>query len=694
MILQARFKHMLFGAAAVALLTVLFIKTQGVQVKRHTRITAALYELERLEAACNEQLLKLRFGLLHHYDPLTQTLDRLRAVLYTELKPNLVSLYRHRNLQTIDRHLEATERQLVRKERLIEEFQSQNTTLNNSVRYFPMATARLLEAVRGRGQESLALSLSQLMRMVLLYNLTADEDMAWDIRALLDRLASAQSPDADVAEQMRLVMAHTQIILNQKPEVDQMVAELVSERGTESLNVLHEAYTVFHESQLRQTDVYRVGLYSFSVLLVGYIAAILLKLRRNIRLLEEHRRQLAQVNEDLEESKASLEQQAQTLEVANTELKRLSALKDELVANVSHELRTPLTAMKEGISLLMDRALGEITIEQRDFLGTMAEGADRLAELIGNLLDLSKIEAGKLQLVRRRVNVRSLIEQLTAQHQAMIKQRAVSLDAEPVPDVYADPHRILQVLANFFSNALKFTKADGRITFRLRQEDGVVVTSVQDNGVGIHQEDVSKLFQKFSQVGETRPQGTGLGLALCKELVELHQGTVAVTSEPGLGTTFTFTLPIYTPAFVLEDSFRRALAAAERARDGTVAVIVFDAEPVVRRWPSSDQGHTPEQQLEVLAEELRGHVHRGDCVVSIEPRWIVVLAVADETGAQAIMQRLHDRLEERMTSRRDSDRPPICAGMALYPRDGDQVHALFAKATAAPVRQSEVNGHV
>jgi len=377
-------------------------------------------------------------------------------------------------------------------------------------------------------------------------------------------------------------------------------------------------------------------------------------------------------------------EQAAILQAANVKLKELAAVKDEFVAKASHELRTPLTAIKEGISLMLDAALGPINDEQLDFMKTVDENIDRLTELISNMLDISKIEAGRMRLQRRRVDLRQLLETTLSGYRAFAGKRTLTTEPGEVPHVFADSNRIIQVLGNFISNAVKFSPANGAITFSLALRNGSVAVSVKDNGMGITQDDVPKLFKKFSQVGEgqNKPRGTGLGLALCKELVEMHRGAIAVDSVLGAGTTFTFTLPVYTSSFVLEESFAELVEAATANQQEAVTLVAIDNEPLLGRWPQA-QADQRVWHLEQVVEGVRKHLHRGDMVLAIEPHWVVVLAIADAEGAQAMMSRLRPALREWSDALvGTSEGAPVNFGAAVYPLDGASVHDLFAKATS------------
>jgi signal transduction histidine kinase len=372
------------------------------------------------------------------------------------------------------------------------------------------------------------------------------------------------------------------------------------------------------------------------------------------------------------------------LRTANQRLVELNAMKDGFVATASHELRTPLTAVKEGISLMLDGALGPIRSEQREFLQAVDEKIDRLTELIGNMFDLSKIEAGRMRLSRRRLDVRQVVASTLKSYQSVAGRRTITQELAPVPDVFADPNRLLQVLGNFFSNAVKFTREDGRIAFGVREQDGVVAVSVQDDGIGIAAEDLSKLFQRFSQVGhsQAKGRGTGLGLALCKELVELHGGAISVRSEPGSGSTFAFTLPVYRPALALEESFKELLGTAHPDDHQGVGLLVFDCEALCgqsAKSPSEGRSRFADQ----VATFMRKHVHSGDIVLHYEPRWVVVLALADAQGLQAMVARLQRVLRDWTVSQGFAGNGHMRCGVALYPEDGEDVQRLFARATTS-----------
>ncbi|MBI2173653.1 MAG: PAS domain-containing sensor histidine kinase, partial [Candidatus Omnitrophica bacterium] len=360
----------------------------------------------------------------------------------------------------------------------------------------------------------------------------------------------------------------------------------------------------------------------------------------------------------------------QALHSANKRLEELNDLKDDLIAKVSHELRTPLTSIKEGLSLLLDNVLGQTTAEQQDFLKTMDQDVNRLVEFVNVMLDISKIEAGRMRLQRQSVDPRLLIESLVASYQPLISRRKVCIDGDEAAAVLVDAERIRQVLTNLLSNALKHTQEEGSIYFHLKRADGMLGVAVEDNGPGIAPEDLPQLFQKFSQLGQPSTggsRGTGLGLVLCRELVELHGGRIEVVSEVGCGSTFTVWLPLYSDDLALIENFKELRSMAPGDKGDQVGLVAIKAARLV-------EGLTPQecsQALGQLVDEVRRYVHRGDIVMSVAPHWVVVLALGDESGAKAIVKRLQAMLAE-------SHRYGF--GMACYPVDGTGATAIFSRA--------------
>ena len=232
-----------------------------------------------------------------------------------------------------------------------------------------------------------------------------------------------------------------------------------------------------------------------------------------------------------------------------TREKEIEKMKNEFISSISHEIKTPLAIIKEAINLVVDEIPGKIVEPQRDVLTTAQKNIGRLSNIIGDLLDISKIESGKLELHTRLVNISELIKNTIPDFKYMAEQKGILLDYE-VPqakvDALCDPDKIRQVLVNLISNALKFTPQEGRVKVICNQEEDEVIVSVQDTGIGISEENIPNLFDRFTQFGRKAgpgEKGTGLGLAISKGIVELYKGRIWAESKLNKGSKFYFSLP-------------------------------------------------------------------------------------------------------------------------------------------------------
>lgn len=238
----------------------------------------------------------------------------------------------------------------------------------------------------------------------------------------------------------------------------------------------------------------------------------------------------------------------------NQKLKVLDRLKDEFVSLASHELRTPMTAIKSYLWLFLEDNKQVLDVKQKTYIERAYTSTDRLINLVNDMLNVSRIESGRLIINKKPMNIAELVAEVVSEIQptASEEHKEVTYLSSSVtyPLVQADPDKIKQVLLNLVGNSLKFTPPGGKIQISLSQKDGAIITAVQDSGKGISSEDMPKLFKKFAIVGTTTvlthgAQSTGLGLYISKSIVELHGGEVWVASEgEGKGATFSFSLPI------------------------------------------------------------------------------------------------------------------------------------------------------
>jgi PAS domain S-box-containing protein len=239
------------------------------------------------------------------------------------------------------------------------------------------------------------------------------------------------------------------------------------------------------------------------------------------------------------------------LEIRNREIERANRLKSEFLASMSHELRTPLHTIIGFTELLNEEQEGALNDAQRRFLGHIYRDSIHLLELINDVLDLSKIEAGGLALKSETYPLRRSIEEALSAIRPGAALKGVVVEERGTADwdVVADPLRVKEMLYNLLSNAVKFTPQGGRVWIETRVDSGFAHITVGDTGVGIAAEEQENIFDKFYQVGNTTTgvrEGTGLGLSITKELVQMHGGWMEVASKPGEGSRFTFTLPTST----------------------------------------------------------------------------------------------------------------------------------------------------
>jgi signal transduction histidine kinase len=237
-----------------------------------------------------------------------------------------------------------------------------------------------------------------------------------------------------------------------------------------------------------------------------------------------------------------IEDKSRQIEAANRH-------KSEFLANMSHELRTPLNAIIGFSEVLGERMFGELNEKQAEYTEDILSSGRHLLSLINEILDLSKVEAGRMELELATFDLPLAIDNARTFVRERATKHGINLDVvvdERLGDFTGDERKIKQILLNLLSNAVKFTPEGGRIGIKARQADGSVEISVSDTGIGIPPEDQAKIFEEFRQVGTADAQkreGTGLGLTLAKKFVELHGGKIWVESEVGKGSTFSFILP-------------------------------------------------------------------------------------------------------------------------------------------------------
>ncbi|MFB3886023.1 MAG: ATP-binding protein [Thermodesulfobacteriota bacterium] len=374
----------------------------------------------------------------------------------------------------------------------------------------------------------------------------------------------------------------------------------------------------------------------------------------------------------------SLKDHAAELERANEELRKIDEMKSEFVSVASHELRTPLSAIKNAVQLMLQGRTGEINENQTKFLSMAERNINRLTGILNSLLDLSRIESGKIEIKFEEVDLRSSIEFVLSSLRPQTDGKSIQLKmeiAEGLLPAYADRDKFEQILTNLVGNAIKFTPEGGEISVSAKPfEEEMVAISVKDSGIGIPEDQLDKIFEKFHQVEDSLRRsvtGTGLGLAITKGLVETHHGKIWVESELGKGSTFIFTLHTSKGEkrdlrfrFILDREFRRA-------KKSSVSLTLFLIEIVEERTGAADS-------LDPLERKLKQCLWRNSDITLRRDHEKILAAIceADLKGAQAIQQRIEEKVLKEFAKEID---PPLVIrmGAATYPEEAVSEKELF-----------------
>ncbi len=377
----------------------------------------------------------------------------------------------------------------------------------------------------------------------------------------------------------------------------------------------------------------------------------------------------------------SLKDYAAELERTNQELRKIDEMKSEFVSVASHELRTPLAAIKNAVQLMLRGKTGEINENQIKFLFMAERNINRLTNILNSLLDLSRMESGKINLRFEELDLKNSIEFILSSLKPQADGKSLRLRMEihgDLPLIYADREKLEQILINLVGNAIKFTPEGGEISVSATppgEEEDTVAISVRDSGIGIPKDQLDRIFEKFHQVEGSLHRsstGTGLGLAITKGLVEAHHGKIWVESEVGKGSIFIFTLRISkgeTKDFHFQSILEREF---QRAQKNSLPLTLFLIQVTPERTEAKDN------LLDLLEERVKKCLWRNTDITLRRDHvnMLVAICEADLRGAQAIQQRIEEKVLKPLV--KDFDPPPaIRIGGGTYPEEALSQKELF-----------------
>ncbi|KJJ85353.1 integral membrane sensor signal transduction histidine kinase [Candidatus Omnitrophus magneticus] len=233
------------------------------------------------------------------------------------------------------------------------------------------------------------------------------------------------------------------------------------------------------------------------------------------------------------------------LEKKNNEIRHLDQLKTHFMDTVSHEFKNPLFIIRESLTIMLDDTTGQINEEQKTMLNMSISTVNRLMRLVYDLLDISKIESGKMEMKRSQIDMPALLEENIKTYEKQFTKKNISLtkNIAKLEPIWIDKDKISQAVINLISNAIKYTPEKGSANITLEDAGENIKFEIQNSGPGIPPESINKIFDKFERVTAEKQEGTGLGLPITKEIIELHRGKIWVESKPEQWTKFSFTLP-------------------------------------------------------------------------------------------------------------------------------------------------------
>lgn len=644
-------RYLLIGG--LLLIAIFWTKSQAINFNEHNRYSLELREIASLDARINQNILQARDGLLTYYDPIVKDLAEVKQ-LHGNLQ-QIPSFVDQQGKEELERILRIDIELWRKKERIIQNFQSENAILTNSLTYFPIAIADLVE--NDAIESTLRNRLQTLLRKILLFNLSNDEELVSPINTEIQQLLVVPTTTAE-SNELKMTLAHAKIIMGKHLQVNKSVQAIIALPTNENSESSIQAYEHRYQKALSTSNFYKLWLYLISsLLLIVVSASIVFRLKAYAKATQQAEEKYRSIFEnsvagifqttpdgrylsansklatiygydsvkDLIENLTDIEHQLyvsserrtesielirkkgavtdwenqvyrkdgtiiwisenvrqvcdksgkllyyegtvtditkrkqieQAWQTAQADLKKAmeaakvaNRAKSQFLSNMSHELRTPLNAIL-GFTQLMSRR-GSLDRQHQEYLEIVERSGEHLLTLIDDVLEISKIEAGKIVLNENSFALDAFIDSLEQMSRLKAQSKGLQLIFDVASDlpsyIRTDENKLRQVLVNLLNNAIKFTQT-GHVILRVRRVESKnsnkavrLLFFVQDTGFGIAPEELDRLFEPFVQTeaGRKSQEGTGLGLPISKKFIQLMGGEITVSSQLGKGTIFKF----------------------------------------------------------------------------------------------------------------------------------------------------------
>ena len=493
-------------------------------------------DLRRVQAATgelNERVLKSRSALMAQYDPLVHALRDLHD-LHQRLRHVPEFLGGEAAFDMLAQ-LDESEGQLRQKDELVEAFKTQNSVLQNSLHYFPVLANAVIDRARTVPEGNLVASRIQaLISAIMLFDTSADaESTSRVLGAQLDLSTAQQAAQAlHLDRELALILAHSKIILERKPITDGIVQQILAVPLPRMALQLEEAYSMHYRSATDRALILRQILFGLALATVVLgLTDVILRVRRSALALELATSELRQANEALAKEREKERQ--------------LGELKTRFVSMTSHEFRTPLSVIVSSTELLENYSDRWEPERRMDHLERIRAAAGSMGRMLDDILIIGRAEAGVLRASPAQLNLeefcRNLVESL---EHSSARSHCIRFTFEGDPRVTLDERLLSEVVGNLLSNALKYSPPGSQVQFDVVASDDQCRFSVKDQGIGIPEADLPRLFDSFFRAGNAdQIKGSGLGLAVVKKALDVQQGTIEVESRLGRGSKFVVHVP-------------------------------------------------------------------------------------------------------------------------------------------------------